>query len=717
MVVRKETQQTGVKVNQPAQRNVPHGIRALSAILAMVMTMALMLLYAPMPHAKAEETPETQSGAMLSIDSSTAVLTDTSGYHLSATVTNTTDQEIPSGTLTLAMNAFYTFVSRNDIQEWSEGIGQIPTPDIVGQSEVPALQPGASANVRIDAESSQEALASIHSWGPKPVTLNYEADGVQQDEAHTFATRTGAGLNTPDTPAMNITIVQPLEAQGWTTDNTMLEQLVNKGGVTSAELSKIAVPGKEDEARLKSLEETFTKHDKLQVVADPTYLKAMSMPTQVDGITQPSLFDITAYSALNDSKTYDSSGVGTSQWSAEQALKSYQSALGDPNASMTTYAWQGTGNWTIEALTKAKQQGYDTVIATHDFEADDAATAETGKAIVSTDTGDVTVLTAQSVLSNLAQGKATSSDAEADGEGTTAGRLARFVAQSAFYQMEQPYAERNLLVCLNDNSDPAVVDALMTDVEQSPWLNITDLNTLSNADPTLSGDDAAAIVPQSDGINDATRANLRQTLSTLATSASDIKRFNASILTDDAKQAPAGLKTWRRQLVNAHGIMALHALGGENPAGSTMVEGAGQLASLLINGVAITPTENVNVVSETAKMPVTISNSHPYPVKVKVSSLTDSMQIVTSRFDTVQVPPHGEAQVAFTIRVSTSGTANATISLFDRNGAAFGATQVTHITSALQISDKSGFVIIGFAVLLGAVGLWRQFNRKKDPDE
>ena len=125
----------------------------------------------------------------------------------------------------------------------------------------------------------------------------------------------------------------------------------------------------------------------------------------------------------------------------------------------------------------------------------------------------------------------------------------------------------------------------------------------------------------------------------------------------------------------------------------------------------------MNVVSETAKMPVTISNSHPYPVKVKVSSLTDSMQIVTSRFDTVQVPPHGEAQVAFTIRVSTSGTANATISLFDRNGAAFGATQVTHITSALQISDKSGFVIIGFAVLLGAVGLWRQFNRKKDPDE
>ena len=516
---------------------------------------------------------------------------------------------------------------------------------------------------------------------------------------------------------MNITIVQPLEAQGWTTDNTMLEQLVNKGGVTSAELSKIAVPGKEDEARLKSLEQTFTKHDKLQVVADPTYLKTMPMPTQVDGITQPALFDITAYSALNDSKTYDSAGVGTSRWNAEQALKNYQSALGDPNASMTTYAWQGTGNWTADALAKAKQQGYGTVIATHDFEEDDAATVRTGKTVVSTDAGDITVLSAQNVLSGLAQGKATSDDANADSEGTTAGRLARFVAQSAFYQMEQPYAERNLLVCLNEDSDPSVVDALMSDIEQSPWLNLTDLATLKDADISEDAASMSTDLPQTDGLTDGMRSDVQQTLSALANSSSNIKRFNTSILVKPNGKDESDVNTWSRQLTNAHTIMALHALGGESPSRSTMAEGANQLAALLINGVAITPTESVNVVSETAKMPVTISNSHPYPVKVKVSSLTDSMQIVTSRFDTVQVPPHGEAQVAFTIRVSTSGTANATISLFDRNGAAFGATQVTHITSALQISDKSGFVIIGFAVLLGAVGLWRQFNRKKDPDE
>lgn len=722
MVVRKETQQTGVTVNQSAQWHARHGLRALSSILAMVLTMALMLLYAPMPEAQATESgnPTAETAGMVSIDSSTAVLTDTSGYHLIATVTNTTDQVLPAGTLTLAMNAFYTFVSRNDIQEWSEGTSPISTPNTVGETDVPSLRPGTSAKVSIDADADQQTLAAINSWGPKPVLLEYSADGTTLDRSHTFVTRTGDGLNSPNTPAMHITVAQPLAANGWTTDSNLLGQLVDEGGVTDAKLSKIAVPGKDDDTRLKSLEQVFAKHDMLQVVGDPTYLKSMPMPTQVDGITQPALFDMTAYSALDNESTYSSAGINDTEWNADSALRIYRSSLGDSQADTARYAWQGNGNWTLKALTKARQQGYDTVIATHDFEEDDKATVQTGKTLVSTNAGNVTVLSAQNVLSNLAQGKATSDEAGADGEGSDAGRLARFVAQSAFYQMEQPYAERNLLVCLNADSDPAIVEKLMTDIEQSPWLSLTDLATLKQTD-TTADDETETVIPESDGLSDEARNALQQTLGTLANASNDIKRFNASILSKLDKKTPYGVRSslvqWSRQLTRTHAIMALHALGNESPSRSTMAEGTTQLASLLINGVAITPTENVNVVSETAKMPVTISNSHPYPVKVKVSSLTDSTQIVTSRFDTVEVPAHGEAQVAFTIRVVASGTANATINLFDRNGVAFGTAQVTHITSTLQISDKSGFIIIGFAVLLGIVGLWRQFNRKKDPDE
>ena len=682
-------------------------------ILAMVTAMALMLLYVPTPTASADEESPAD---MLTIDSSTSVMTDSSGYHLKATVTNTTEQTIPEGTLTVAINAFYTFVSRNDIQEWSEGDAHIPTPEVVAEVTVPSLQPGASTNVSVDADASQESLASINTWGPKPVLISYQADGNDLNELHTFVTRTGTGLNTSDTPAMSITIVQPLTATGWSSDNTIVEELVEDGGVSSSELEKITTPNEDDDTRFETLKNVIDKHTGLQVVADPTYLKSMTMPTKVSGITQTGMFDITGYSAMADGNAYTSAGVKQDSWNADSAISDYRSALGDSEATTHVYAWQGNGNWTKEALTQAKQQGYDTVIATRAFEDGDSFTVQTGKYVVSTEAGDITVLAAQSVLSGLAQGQATSEAAAADGEGSAAGRLARFVAQSAFYQMEQPYSSRNLLVCLNADTDANTVNELMNAVEQSPWLNLTNLDELSNTETTLAGDDAEYLIPQEDGLTDDSRNSIRGILDSLKSSASEISRFNSNIVKKTEDNSGKKAASWGRQLVKAHNIMALHALS-YGSSSNSVAEDAWQLASLLVNGVSITPTENVSVVSETAKMPVTVSNSHPYPIKVKISSLTNSSQIVTSRIDTIEVAAHSDAQVAFTIRVLTSGEADATLTLLDRQGTAFGSTQVTHITSVLQISDKSGFVIIGISIALGALGLWRQFHRKKDPDE
>ena len=79
--------------------------------------------------------------------------------------------------------------------------------------------------------------------------------------------------------------------------------------------------------------------------------------------------------------------------------------------------------------------------------------------------------------------------------------------------------------------------------------------------------------------------------------------------------------------------------------------------------------------------------------------------------------PNSEAQTSFVVRVSTSGTTVAREQLLDRRDQPFGAVQQTTITSSLQLSDKSGIAIIALAVVLGLLGLWRQFHRKKDPDE
>ena len=149
------------------------------------------------------------------------------------------------------------------------------------------------------------------------------------------------------------------------------------------------------------------------MVGDPPYLQGMARPTRVDGFSLHDSSTTAIYTPTLNAPLPIAAGINDRQWSAAKARKIYQSALGDSNADITAYAWQGNGNWTLQALTKARQQGYGTVIATHDFEEDDAATVRTGKTVVSTDAGDITVLSAQNVLSGLAQGKATSDDANA----------------------------------------------------------------------------------------------------------------------------------------------------------------------------------------------------------------------------------------------------------------------------------------------------------------
>lgn len=121
----------------------------------------------------------------------------------------------------------------------------------------------------------------------------------------------------------------------------------------------------------------------------------------------------------------------------------------------------------------------------------------------------------------------------------------------------------------------------------------------------------------------------------------------------------------------------------------------------------------MNVVSESASLPVTVTNSLPYPISLRISSRTDSMEIVTSRFVDVNVPPGSEAQATLEIRVSTAGTTVANQELVNHEGVPLSGIHTTTITSSLQISDKSGIVFIIIAVLLGIVGLWRQFHRKK----
>lgn len=675
----------------------------------------------------------------MTIDEATPVVTATSGYHIKVSITNPTAEALTSGRMSLHTNVLFSFSSRTDIQEWSQGQSPIPTFDELGTTNVPDIAPHATANVTMDVAASQDKLKTIVNWGPKPLLVSYERGQDAPTVVHTFLTRSSEGLPNAQTPALNITMAMPLAGDSW-----QLNQGAAKNLMTGQR--RDAMPNVDDVVTLgdsgtrlaRDKEELIDRHPKLQVVADPTYLKALSLPTTTNAIMQPGFFDLTSAAALNDSQAYERSGVASAAWSATTAADQYQRAVGDKKAAQPAYAWQGSGQWTVQALNHAKSGGYPTVIADQGFNDDDDATVHTGKYVLPTDSGDVTVLASQRELTTLARGHATSR--QADGETSSAGRLSRFMAQSAFYQMEQPYTTRTLLVCFDVDTSVTDENALLGAMEHASWLSLSSLDDLAQAEPYRSGEEAAALAPTSSGLSSSKLGDIASTLRGLAASRDDISRFSSDILQEDTataskpKTADAGDaqslaqqdansarskdgRAWITRIGEIHDQLALHAMSANTALRERASGQVNALADQLLSGVAITPMEKITVVSETAGMPVSISNTHPYPVKVKVSSLTDSMEIVTNRFVTVEVPARGNAQVTFTIRVSTSGRTTAHLTLLDRQGKAFSSPQETPIISTLQISDMSGFIFIAIAIVLGIVGLWRQFHRKKDPDE
>ena len=728
-------------------QNAPHMLRRsiigiLSAVLFIACGLACMPSQAFAAQPQTAASTGTQHRQVLSLSEATAVVTDTSGYHLKVTITNTDSQQWQAGRLSLNINSDYTFTSRTDMQEWAQSQNMIPAPNELGSVAVPALAPGQSTTVAINAKADNAALTSIMTWGPKPLLAVYAHDD-ENVELRSFLTRSSAGLAAAQTPAMQITMVAPLSSSHWQVSNEALTAMVNNpvvsnsgNGQAAADAASSGAYGKNDNAAVtlnsnhtrfdRSLSDVLSKHSALQVIADPTYLNALNMPPKVSALMQPAAFDITAYAADGNTQRYTNAGVQNSMWNAKASLAQYRNAIGDNNATISTVAWQGKGHWTMDALTEARRHGYSAVISTADFEPSASDTVRTGTNVVTTDAGDITVLVEQRELSNLAQGSATSRKARA--ESSEAGRLARFVAQSAFYQMEQPYTQRNLLVNFGFNADAATLNSFMSAVESSPWLQATDLQTLCAATPLASDDDAQANVPRESDIGKDDAAFIDSAIAALSASRSDIIRFRDNIMKPDTTathdrdngSTSDDRGTWINRILNAQSTMALRAFTADDSDAAlpnAMVSGAQQLSGIVMNSIALTPSEAVTMVSETATMPVTVRNSTPFPAQVTVSSITDSSEIATSRRTTITVPAHAETQTTFRLRAATSGSAIASIALEDRVGVRFGQMQQTSISCILKISDMTGFIIIAAAVVLGLLGLWRQFHRKKDPDE
>lgn len=765
--------------------------------------------------AAAENTVSSQVSVILK--KTTAIVTDTSGYEATIEITNSSDTPLQEGTLTLSTSSS-SFSSSTSMQNWADAKTHVPTPLTLDTESVPALKKGGSTTLHVGLEADDAALGRIHSWGAKPLLLNYHtltdteqtADQTAVDsQLHSYFTRSHDGFKEAATPKITITTVLPL---------TAVKKDIKKDGIhdlISNPATGTDITQGSDEAATETKNEVSlaNKHHSLQVIADPdSLLNAGNLrQSALAGLMQPYAFDITSRALVN-SQTWAKAGIADSSWDADAAQTLAKTRLQEVNTAaststdtesdsadstgsadstdstdssstdstdstsstdstatklttsdLTPIAWEGKYSWDNTSLSLAKQQGYSTVIsetAEHSIQAN----VVSGRQNVETENGEVTVLVADETLSTLAQGEQTSDTAQA--EESQAGRLARFVAQTALFQMQRPYVSRNLLVSLGDAPSISAANEILTALESSDWVSRgtiasliksahtstdTDTNNSSSDNDSSSSDDTD-LQPDNSADNenfalttttasDAQIKEVENALDRLEVTTTAIERLRTSIIKESAiTQDDEGAKNsdpqalsrqnaqendgdkvtaaqWLGKLTTVHQDLALMAFGATSSVRNSMLTADETMAKTLYASVLVVPPSGINVFSETAQTPTTVKNMLPFPISITLRATTDSNAITITNGRSIEVPAGSEAQATFKIRVVGTGSAVATFATVDRDGHAFGTAQSSTIKSQLTIYDMSGNVLIILALLLGAVGIYRQATRRKDPDQ
>lgn len=753
-------------------------------------------------------------GLSLTLAKATPIITASSGYQASVTITNKSSQAAQAGTLTLRTSQ-YSLISSSNAQDWAEGRYNPYLFDLA-QVSVPTLKRNSSVTVTVTLKADDRNLASLRNWGPKPLEVVYQAAAQPNSgeadprtgttlSAHlnTFVTRSHDGLNEFKTPQMALTVVMPVVATGWqvrtqTSDTASVNQ---KNKKLAATLALVHDPMSTDfpltltkKAKAYTLAQLKLLKDypHLQSVIDPALLAslredntptsdkapasrsvAISLYQAMSSISQPYSFDISRLTL--DPEGFEKAGVSADTWSVQAGdslasdfqssssssssqpsstgENSGQSKKTEENSSSSTpasvakgaIAWEGSSSWTARSLETAARAGYKTVIANSARPVADDSIVETGHVVMNTAAGDVTVLITQSTLTQLAEGQKTSEQALA--ENSDAGRLQRFIAQSAIFQMQQPYVQRNLLVSLGSRTSLANSRALLSALQSADWLKSGTLADLRQGATNVSAHFDLAPDGNTAHTHAASTARQLSTLTKTLTTLSQLKKnvlVKASAKSSDnpgkedktdnpqplarqnAKSSAEDDVTqdeWLAKLETSHMHLALASFASENAdtqngsADLTALQADQKMNAELSNAVSIVKPSVINVFSESAQTPVTVTNRLPYPVKVKLAAQTDTQLTTVSSEKTLTVHENSEAQATLHVRVVGTSQTTLSIQVTDEQGNVLGEPQTTMLYTQLPLNDLSGDILIVLAVVLGIVGLRRQFTRKKDPDQ
>ncbi|WP_341854052.1 DUF6049 family protein [Brachybacterium sp. GPGPB12] len=256
----------------------------------------------------------------------------------------------------------------------------------------------------------------------------------------------------------------------------------------------------------------------------------------------------------------------------------------------------------------------------------------------------------------------------------------RSLAETATIASEYTDAPRHLLISpsAGKDLDPAAAGAVLDALAEAPWIESgrtsTPLDTADQqawtTDPSADGEEPYALgraqaedVHPSGPTDDGTWRVLEETVEAQAPDPAVLEDLEGTWRRLDALDAAmeddAPLDAARREILGATSL----AWRGDPETPAARAQDASERADALQDRIQVVPASGYNVVSDSAAVPITITNGLDTPITVKVTVTSDRPLVQVGEPAVVTVPAHGQTTASVDVTAIANGSVTLTTAL------------------------------------------------------
>ncbi|WP_430591808.1 DUF6049 family protein [Humidisolicoccus flavus] len=648
-------------------------------LLAMFLMLSVLVLGGTSPaSASVTSTSPTTTAAPQSLDLDIAVtnpnLDEGQPLRITVTAENLGTTRISEQSVNIGIS-FRQIATRFALSNWINGESSTMGIQSVTNIDLPQIAPGTTESLEIEIPADELPFRPNTAWGPYGVVAVPASDTPVEParsivvwnalgEAQPTAVSVAVPLNVPRSTTGLLTAEQLATATA--TNGTLrrqLDSIIDSGATAMLDpmvLASIRVLGEDAPASaqlwLEDLRKIAARVSLLEYAnADPVVLHDIDSTITPSTIPRPdgSLVPAADATALPGSLP---SIVDLQNYAIdEEFVTSY--AASHPDSTLVI-----PGDFTDEFLGNATL--------------DAAATLD-----------EAALLVADSELQTLLD-LSISSDSEVDRNAATADALGLL----SLITRELPSSPRNLVAVLPITDDDAALGSTLQALDNAPWVRYASFDDAKSA-PSRE----VALVDETGPEYDTDRAqslvNSEQSVRTFSTILDD-----ARILLAERRLAlVAALDAWLPEADR-------ETIGNEFEA----------VNASIVESVQIIPGSNIQVVGDTTALPITVTNSLPQAVTVRITGRANTGVLVFPDGPVdVTIGPETQQRVSVPVRAVASGSTIVTVTLSSVNGDPVASPVQIQVGSEPAVETILLWSLgIAVALLLG-FGVWRSIRKRR----